>query len=236
MSGDQHPDLQRFYAQILSGDDNDEGWMDEDDDDGDQEYEVYFDPDDMDDDDEDYANEDDDEYEEGEGDEDMGNAQLRGAETIRIGVDPDDDSSGSTFLELAALLNSAGASTDARSSLLARLLAGPVPAGPTTRSGGQGLLSRLGLAGAMTPEERERAARAEGERRKESWWTPQTTPHPRGVELLKSGEFGMVGGWRASGRHCVRPRVIETGRRSRGYIPPMSAVRFTLLSVISAQD
>lgn len=234
MSGhdeEQHPDLERFYAQLVSGgDEDDPDWVDEDDDDADDDaaYEVYFDPDDMDDEDDDEFMEDDEDdddagLDDGEDDEDMGNATALG-DQITLEFDPNDESSGRTFLELASLLNSAGGSADARSSLLARLLAGPRDTGPATRSGSQGLLRRLGLGG-MSAEERERQARAEAERRrKEKWWKPQTEPNPRGVELLKSGEFGRVGDWRSGGgRHRVRSRAGDV-KRSHGYIPPMSAV------------
>ncbi|GFZ44523.1 hypothetical protein JCM24511_02246 [Saitozyma sp. JCM 24511] len=233
MSGhdeEQHPDLERFYAQLVSGgDEDDPDWVDEDDDDADDDaaYEVYFDPDDMDDEDDDEFMEDDEDdddagLDDGEDDEDMGNATALG-DQITLEFDPNDESSGRTFLELASLLNSAGGSADARSSLLARLLAGPRDTGPATRSGSQGLLRRLGLGG-MSAEERERQARAEAERRrKEKWWKPQTEPNPRGVELLKSGEFGRVGDWRSGGgRHRVRSRAGDV-KRSHGYIPPMSA-------------
>lgn len=46
----------------------------------------------------------------------------------------------------------------------------------------------------------------------ERWWKPQVEPHPAGMALLQSGEFGPVGPWSA-GTTRRRPSEIYTARR-----------------------
>lgn len=191
-NNDIHPDLQRFYEALAAEEEEDGEFypdLDDDEEDGDD-YDLYLDAEDMDEEidgvydehgmiipgDEDEDEEDDDEG--GEEDEDM----IIDEEDDE---DEDDDGAGAQWLNIAALLNSAGDSVQARSSLLARLLAGPGPAAGT-RSGGVRLTSM------MSAEDR---ARQIAERRKrERWWKPQVEPHPNGLRLLRSGEFGRVGG------------------------------------------
>ncbi|WVR03078.1 hypothetical protein IAU60_000067 [Kwoniella sp. DSM 27419] len=215
MSDDLHPDLEEFYDAIAEGDDDDQ-WEDEDDDDGGEGvaggggFEVFFDPDDDDDDDDEYIDEDDidevyeddDEEEEGDSDEDMGDATLQG------GGDEDDDGSGAAFLELAELITrTAGDDVQAQSSLLARLFAG----GTITRGGGTAsVLRRIAAHGGQSEAQRQNRDR---------WWKPQTEPNPLGVELLKSGEFGRVGDWRAPGR-SGRQRPRYSDRRLGGWAGP----------------
>ena len=117
--------------------------------------------------------------------------------------------------DIMALLNSAH-SAEARSSILAQLLRAPRgdDATPADNSQSTGILRRLGFSRGQTAEDR---TRSEAERRKrERWWKPQLEPHPAGVELLSSGEFGRVRGWTGSGygrratRRCLaRNRLYD---------------------------
>lgn len=161
----------------LDDDEIDEDYVDEDDDDG-----EFFDEDDEDMIDEDDEEEDDDEpgimYEIASDDE----------------LEDDDDEGvlggGMTLREIAALLNAsntAGAGSEARQSMIARILSGASGGSITLRSGN--------TTGSTAPRRP-----AEPRERKRNWWTPQKEPHPRGVELLRSGEFGGVGDWEWSWR------------------------------------
>lgn len=203
MSGGNHPDLDRFYEALEAGEDLELG--DDEDDDG---FDLYLDEideiiDEDDDDDEFYDEDDDDEDEEDDDEDGEEGMDLDNGDQDDDDEDDDDEDGGAggdTWLNLAELLNSAGGTVEARSSLLARLLAGPVG----TRSGG-GTGTRFRPV--QTAEER---AKAMAERRKkERWWKPQTEPSPRGVELLNSGEFGRVGEWRR------RKGTRQPGRRER---------------------
>lgn len=203
MSGndDLHPDLERFYEALAADDEDGDFYLDEDDEDGDD-YDLYLDAEDIDeevdgvydengmliedvdipDDDEDEDGEDDDEDEEG---------------MIVEEDDEEENEAGTQWLNIAELLNSAGGSVQARSSLLARLLAGPGPAGGT-RSGAGVRLTSMGSS-------EDRARQMAERRRKERWWKPQTEPHANGLKLLRSGEFGRVG---------------SGARRRKGLCPP----------------
>ena len=219
MSGEQHSDLERFYASRDPEDRGDE-WVEDDDEDAD--YEYFVDADEIDEEGMEGTGEDDEEDDvylddEGEDEEDMGEATIVVDPSVPNLVQGGDDESGTTFLNLAALLNQSGGNADARTSLLARLLAGP--AAGTRRSAG--LLRQLASGGAAPVNEEERRRAAEERRRAASWWEPQTEPHPRGIELLKSGEFGKVGEWRVPGRRAP-PRVVQP--RRRGFVPPAAQV------------
>ncbi|OCF34893.1 hypothetical protein I316_03440 [Kwoniella heveanensis BCC8398] len=244
MSEDLHPDLEEFYDAI-GGSDEDQ-WEDEPEDDGviheDAGYEVYFDSgmmmdedDDEDYDDEEYIDEDDieEEYyaEDGDSDEDLGNAILLDeADQGRTGAggvnddDDEDDGSGRAFLDLAAIINNAsGGDVQARSALLARLFGSSAP---RTRSGAapvDEILRRLagGNGRGVEISEEERAKKRLEDRKK--WWKPQTEPDPRGVELLRSGEFGRVGDWRIRSTEkgpTTRPRPRYSERRLGGWTGP----------------
>jgi WD repeat-containing protein 23 len=198
------------------------------DDDEEADYEYYVDADEIDDevmegeDEDEYADEDDDE--EGVEDEDMAQATIvndPNDPNPLIAIEGGDDEGGTTFLNLAALLNQSGGNAEARTSLLSRLLAGPASG---TR-GGAGLLRRLASGGAAPVSEEERRRATEERRRRDRWYEPQTEPHPRGMELLKSGEFGRVGDWRVPGRRA-RPRVMKT--RKRGWVPAAAQVSPTV--------
>lgn len=188
------------------------------DDPDDPDYELHLDDEDMDDemyaeDDEDLED-DDEEYDEEEDDEEEDEDEGGGESTFTLQIDPNDDSSGATYLELAALLNgtSGEGSAASRSSLLQRLLAG-------------GLRSR-GPAPSQEELRRRRAedARREVERRRrEQWWTPQIKPHPKGAELLRSGEFGRVGQWRPTSNGAFRRPILKEANRW-GAVPKMSQV------------
>ena len=211
MSGGQHPDLDLFYDLEDQGDE----WGDEDED-GDYEF---YDAEEIEDEDMEGDENDDliEEGDEGEEDEDMGQATLVAESNIVVAPGDEEDETSTTFLNLAALLNQSGGNADARTSLLARLLAGPASG---TRQGA-GMLRRLAAGGAAPVSDEERRRAADERRRKDRWWVPQTEPHPRGLELLKSGEFGRVGDWRAPGKR-VRPRVVRP--RRRGWVPPAAEV------------
>ncbi|WVF66532.1 hypothetical protein IAT40_001272 [Kwoniella sp. CBS 6097] len=232
MSDDLHPDLEEFYDAMGGGSDEDQ-WEDEpDEDDGviheDAGYQVYLDggmmmDEDDDDDDDEYIDEDDieEEYyaEEGDSDEDLGDAIL--LDEDEDGGDEEDDGSGRAFLDLAAIINNAGGGdVQARSALLARLFGSSAP---RTRSGAapvDEILRRLAGNRGVEISEEDRAKKRLEDRKK--WWKPQTEPDPRGVELLRSGEFGRVGDWRvrpssnANGSHR-RPRPRYPERRLGGW-------------------
>ncbi|WWD22662.1 hypothetical protein CI109_107155 [Kwoniella shandongensis] len=222
MSDDLHPDLEYFYDSLEPGE-HDDDWEDDPDD-----GEFYIDAEDIviDEDDGDYLDEDyDDDDDEGESDEDMAGVTFlsnpngrstRGGQQEAEAEDDDDeggddDGSGQAFIELAQLINSSSGSVDARTALLARLLSGGAPV--TRSAGASGLLRSLAGRG-MSDEDR--ARQQADRRRKERWWTPQTEPDPKGQELLRSGEFGRVGDWRAPGKAGrMRPRIRDP--RCRGW-------------------
>ena len=220
MSDDRHPDLDLFYDSLTGDEDIQHADWGDDLDDGD--YELNLGGEDDDDEEMDMDLEDeldregmnDEDDEEGgeEEEEEGGNATLLNENGMPIELEEDEN--GNTFLNLAALLNSAGRSGDVQSSLLARLLAGPASG---TRLGGGGLLRRMGgQSGGSALGAEERAKAVAEKRKKERWWTPQVDPHPRGVELLQSGEFGRVGDWRVGNRRRMNPSY--GGRRA--WLPP----------------
>lgn len=169
----------------LDDDEIDEDYVDdEDDDDG-----EYFDEDDEDMMEEDDEDDDDDEpgimYEVATDDELEGGGDD----------DEDDNEGGMTLAEIAALLNASsapGTNTAARQSIIARILSGA--------SGGS-----INLRSGNTAARRQAPTRD----RKRQWWTPQKEPHPKGVELLRSGEFGGVGDWEWSWRSSNVKRQQE---------------------------
>jgi hypothetical protein len=135
-------------------------------------------------------------------------------------VDEEDDD-GAALRHITALLNNAH-SAEARSSLLAQLLAGPQDdmGGDDMRPAG--FLRRLNGGRIATPEER---ARAEADRRKrERWWKPQLEPHPAGAELLATGEFGRVRNWSGTGKGRRAPRRCLTRNRLYDWTPTISQV------------
>ncbi|WRT63171.1 uncharacterized protein IL334_000074 [Kwoniella shivajii] len=221
MSDDLHADLEEFYDTV--GGDEDQ-WEDEDDDPdqaGGGPYRVMIDPDDFfgDEDDDDYIfeddigenyddddddEEDDEDYEQGESDEDMGNATLIGE------GGQGDDGSSEAFITLRNLIYQSNANATANedgnegddidldgTSLLQRILAG---GGGVTTSGrnSQAILRRLA-------NENNRTRRG-----KDAWYKKQIEPDPKGMELLKSGEFGRIGQWNCnSPAGKKRPRGNE---------------------------
>lgn len=157
---------------------------------------IYLDDDEMEEDDDDENDEDYEDVEEG-----------------------DDD--GIVLRQITALLNSAH-SAEARSSLLAQLLAGPQDDEGNDGMRPAGFLRRLAAGRTQTPEER---ARAEADRRKrERWWKPQLEPHPAGAELLATGEFGRVRDWSGVGRGRKAPRRCLTRNRLYDWTPTISQV------------
>jgi hypothetical protein len=194
MSGNRHPDLDRFYEALEAEGEDGEFYPDLDDEDDDGDFDVYLDEvdeEDVDDDgmifDVDAPSDEEDE----EDDED---------DDFMIDVEEDDDEdregeihlSGQTWLNLAELINSSRGSAGARASLLAQLLAAP-----NVRAAGAGFRR---MPEELPTDPVERARRLAERRRKERWWKPQTEPHPRGLQLLQSGEFGRVGEWRRGTR------------------------------------
>lgn len=250
MSDGRHPDLEAFYdsiAEEIEDDDefhtgelevfeNEYGmWTNEGDVmlhdmdveeeyDEDEDEDEFLDPEDDDEDEDDDDDDDDD-------DNILGVTVEPGAVLVDEGEDDDEEGDdGTTFLNLAQLLNQAGASDDARSTLLRRLLAGAGPAAGT-RSGGQGLLRTLGRMATgrptLTPEEQERRY-AEQRRKERGWWKEQKEPHPDGQRLLRSGEFGRVGDWRVPGSRC-RPRSAVIRRKARTWSPLPAKVSISSL-------
>jgi len=223
MSGGNHPDLDRFYEALEAGEELEV--EDEDDDDG---FDLYLDEideimDDDDDDDDEFYDDEDDEDEEEDDDEEGEEGMDVEIEYAGDEDEEDEDSGGVTWLNLAELLNSAGGTAQARSTLLARLLAGPTG----IRSGGNGTGMRFRPA--QTAEERARAMAER--RRKERWWKPQTEPHPRGVDLLNSGEFGRVGDWRRRRglrQPARRERLITRAQVSMPW-PPLNVTAILTL-------
>ena len=201
MSDELHPDLDQFYDALSPDDDG--TWGDDPDD---PDYEYGVDDDDIyieGDDDDEYIDDDEDEEEDSEDeDEDMDVDEEGEEEGREVLVDDNGvlnlgDADDTTLTNIAAILNAPGSNNELRQSLLARLLSGP-------RSASGGFLRRLGGGGGgdtaprMSVEERRK--RDAARRKKNMWWTPQTEPHPRGVTLLKSGEFGKVGQWKQGKR------------------------------------
>ncbi|ORY23259.1 WD40-repeat-containing domain protein [Naematelia encephala] len=218
MSHQRHSDLEDFYDAAADPSFLDE-LLEEGDEEQDGDYDLYLDPEDM---DEEY---DDDDYEDAEGDEDEymddedddeDDAHAADSTPVftieQLGSDEEGDDSGQTFLNLAALLNQTGTPNEARQSLLARLLSGPITGGGASR----GILSRITRGEGRGPSPEERLRLAEERRKKDrAWWTPQKEPHPKGLELLKSGEFGRVGEWKAGTKR--RPRAA--GIKKHQWVP-----------------
>lgn len=240
------PDIGNNEAAGSGGLDNADGMMidrvniDDDDSDGteDPDFDYFLDAEDMHedmDDDEDY--EDDDEYD--DEDEDAPQAFFTDPTTGAVYLDDDEmdededendedfedveegDDDGIALRQITALLNSAH-SAEARSSLLAQLLAGPQDDVGTDDMRPAAFLRRLNGGRTSTPEER---ARAEAERRKrERWWQPQLEPHPAGAELLATGEFGRVRDWSGAGKGRRAPRRCLTRNRLHEWTPTLSQV------------
>lgn len=200
--GDRHPDLERFYEALLNDEDEDFYPDDEEEDD----YDIYLDAEDMEDiiedDDgelviEDVEIEDDDEDEFEDDDEEDMNVDDEDEDDD----EEDDEDGGQQWLNIQELLNAAGGSVQARSAILARLLAG---------GGGPAGGTRSGMRFRTLPSDPVERARVMAERkRRERWWEPQTEPHPRGLQLLRSGEFGVVGGWRGRRTRMLPPCRAE---------------------------
>lgn len=249
MSQGDNEEIAELLAEIAAagggdlhlGDEDD--YDDDDEDMDDADFEYYLDAEDIDEEmgaDEFYDDEDDDEFYD-EDDEDAPNVIFSADPTTGMvdldeddedddedEDDDDDDDEGGlgqrTLQELAALLNSAP-NADARSSLLARLLAGPGPGrgnetGGITRSGQ--VLRRMGMGQGMTEEERARAAAER--RRRERWWKPVFEPEVNGQELLQSGEFGPVNGWKDTGKRRRGPRRSLVKDRHYSWTPSIAEV------------
>ncbi|WWC67343.1 uncharacterized protein I206_101251 [Kwoniella pini CBS 10737] len=199
MADDLHPDLDEFYD--TTGGDEDQ-WEDEDDEESGalrtrnrgpgRGYQVFVDPDDLyddedEDDDEDYIFEDDigevyedDEEEEGEEDEDLGNGMI---------IDNEEDGSAEALREIEALINSRRIG-QVRTALTAN------------DEGDSSILQQLLNRGIFritrgTNIDESLSREAERNRQRSEWKTPPKEPHPNGVGLLKGGEFGRVGQWKA---------------------------------------
>jgi len=128
---------------------------------------------------------------------------------------------GVALRQITALLNNAH-SAEARSSLLAQLLAGPPDDVGSDDMRPGAFLRRLNGGRTVTPEERARAA---AERRKrERWWQPQLEPHPAGAELMATGEFGGVRDWPGVGKGRRAPRRCLTRNRLYDWTPTISQV------------
>lgn len=184
----------------LEEDDFDDDWEDEDDDEDDEGDE-----------DDDFMEVDEDEVDpEDDGDEDD-EEDENGSQTIEFTIDPTDD--GQTFLELAALLNSS-TSSDGAQNILARLLGGRQGFTQARTRSGASMMRR-----ALFGDEEEPA-------QPKRWWTPQTEPHPKGLELLRSGEFGTIGGGTLTNgsRRLRHGRLPGSTRRLSGGALPKSVV------------
>lgn len=224
MSGNRHPDLDRFYEALEAEGGDGEFYPDPDDEDGDGDFDLYLDEideDDVDDDgmivDVDVPSDEDDDEDDDDDDDDF-----------MIDVEEDDEEegdgeirlSGQTWLNLAELINSSRGSAGARSSLLAQLLAAP-----NVRAAGAGLRR---MPEELPTDPVERARRLAERRRKERWWKPQSEPNPRGLQLLQSGEFGRVGAYRRATKGARVP-VRHQQLRSRAQV---SSCRETLFSSV----
>lgn len=241
MSHDEGEDIADLLANIAAAGGGNL-MLDDEDDMDDPDYEYYLDAEDIDDEmglDEEYVDDDEDEDYFDEDDEDAPDVVFTADPTTGlVDVDEDDDDDEDmdeddddgvgqgTLQELAALFNNAP-NAEARSSLLARLLAGPgvgpgrgTDAGPVTRSGQ--ILRRLGMGHGMTDEERARAAA--DRRRRERWWKPQLEADPNGQELLQSGEFGRVKGWKAAGKRRRGATRCLVKDRHYSWTPTMAQV------------
>lgn len=244
MSQGNNDEIEELLAEIAAAGGGDL-LLDDDEDMDDADFEYYLDAEDM---DEEMGDDDeDDEFYDDDDDEDSPNVVFSADPTSGMidldeddenedededdeeddEDDEDDDEGGlgqGTLRELAALLNGAP-NADARSSLLARLLAGPGPGrgndtGPITRSGQ--VLRRMGMGQGMTEEERARAAAER--RRRERWWKPVLEPDADGQELLQSGEFGRVNGWKGSGKRRKGPARSLVKERHYSWTPTMAQV------------
>lgn len=220
MSGPSR-DLEEFYSSIINYDDEDE-----DDDDFDGEYHDIHEvghlgiDDDDEDDDMDFDGEGEDDDEEDEDDDDDDDPDYR---PIVVEADDDDESDddenvlrigGRQLLEILAQMNSTnGITADEQARWLSNLFSNP----------------GISIPGLRRAQQRERGEDA-GPRT--DWRPKQTEPHPAGVALLRSGEFGPVGPWAArdprlnsSKRpHRLRPSERYAWRRARAagspFLPP----------------
>jgi WD repeat-containing protein 23 len=75
----------------------------------------------------------------------------------------------------------------------------------TDREQARAVLHRLVNAGRMRRS-------TDSERRKRRWFKPQVEPHPKGVALLRSGDFGPAGPWKSK---RLRPGERYGWRASR---------------------
>lgn len=193
-----YDDLQDQHLMDFDGDDDGSEYLDamdslfdvideDDDDDYESDGDDDFDPD---------VNMDEDDEDEDESEGEDGSPMF----VVNAEEDDDDDVQEVTvdpahFLQLISLFNSGG-SADARAQLLSRVLNG---------SGG----------GAFRFAPPRSAGERAAERRKRRWWKPQTEPHPNGVALLRSGDFGPTGPWHPSGKHTPRPSERHAWRTAR---------------------
>ncbi|BEI99065.1 hypothetical protein CcaverHIS631_0401080 [Cutaneotrichosporon cavernicola] len=69
-------------------------------------------------------------------------------------------------------------------------------------------------------------------RRKRKWWKPQVEPHPAGLALLRSGDFGPVGPPRSKGKHR-RPGERYALRTARGWRPSQPTIPNTHGTVVA---
>ncbi|ODN73721.1 hypothetical protein L202_07261 [Cryptococcus amylolentus CBS 6039] len=162
---------------------------------------------DADDDDEDYFPSEGD-YLEHEDDDDHSEGVSRAR--LEWGDDPmDDDSQDEAELGFADLLHYAQAVADGTAPI--QLSSGALPAA---------LLQRLGSRAAAHTQDGW-ASKAKGR---------QVEADPKGVELLRSGEFGRVGGWRAGGTgKGGRKRPRDWNKTVTGWSPPRSETGHNLV-------
>ncbi|WOO85120.1 LEC14B [Vanrija pseudolonga] len=222
MSGPSR-DLEEFYSSIINYDDDDEEdddfdpeYIDNDDihevvhlgiDDGDEDDDMEFDG----------EGEDDDEEDE---DDDEDDPDYR---PIVVEADDDDESDddddnvlrigGRQLLELLAQMNSTNGISSEDHRFLSNIFSSP----------------GISIPGLRRAQQRERG---EDGGPRADWRPKQTEPHPAGVALLRSGEFGPVGPWAArdprlnsSKRpHRLRPSERYAWRRARAagspFLPP----------------
>ncbi|WVQ82798.1 hypothetical protein IAT38_004930 [Cryptococcus sp. DSM 104549] len=184
--------------------------------------EDYVTDDDIGDDDEDYYDDEDDVDE----DEDMDLVVDEDEELAEALEDLEQDSQDgeepatgySAFLQLANLIEASNGTVDLDHPLFASLLSGS--AGGTaggvalsTLMNGLARSTRSARGGAAPTTGRPRTAQ---DRYQERLKQMQREADPRGTELLRSGDFGKVGGWKAPGKR----RRPDWDRTVRGWTPP----------------
>ncbi|GMK58776.1 hypothetical protein CspeluHIS016_0602180 [Cutaneotrichosporon spelunceum] len=70
--------------------------------------------------------------------------------------------------------------------------------------------------------------------RKRKWWKPQVEPHPAGLALLRSGDFGPVGPWRSNSKSKgTRPGERYASRATRRWRPAQPTIPNTHGTVVA---